>query len=85
LNLLTKTPSVTGFYENLPQLEQLRQLVIDRGAYAWQVQLGSDMGNMRKNSHMLIKSEKIPHVEQQIAQMIRKGPLCQESCRIKQL
>lgn len=61
--------------DNLPQLEELNTYIAAQGAYNWQVQLGSDMGNLSHYPEMLISPKQLPKLEQRLANMIVSGPL----------
>lgn len=61
--------------DNLAQLEEMQQYISQSGAYSWQVQLGSDMGNLSHYPEMLIAPRQLPKLEKRIANMIVSGPL----------
>ncbi|MBN2525159.1 MAG: radical SAM protein [Deltaproteobacteria bacterium] len=61
--------------DNLSQLEQMQHYIADSGAYSWQVQLGSDMGNLSHHPEMLISPRQLPRLEKRLADMIVSGPI----------
>ncbi len=61
--------------DNLSQLEQMHRYIADSGAYSWQVQLGSDMGNLSHHPEMLIAPKQLPRLEKRLAHMIVEGPI----------
>ncbi|MBN2344039.1 MAG: radical SAM protein [Deltaproteobacteria bacterium] len=61
--------------DNLSQLEEMNDYIAKSGAYAWQVQLGSDMGNLSHHPEMLINPKALPKLEKRLAQMIVNQPL----------
>ncbi|MBW2530386.1 MAG: radical SAM protein [Deltaproteobacteria bacterium] len=58
---------------NRGELPQLHELVRDAGAFAWQVQLGTEMGNMRDNRELLIATHDLPALEREVAALVRRG------------
>ena len=61
--------------DNLSQLEQMHRYIAKSGAYSWQVQLGSDMGNLSHHPEMLIAPKQLPRLEKRLAHMIVEGPI----------
>ncbi len=61
--------------DNLNELDGLYDILVTKGAYAWQVQLGSDMGNMRHHPQLLVSPRRMPELEQRVARLIRRGAL----------
>jgi radical SAM protein with 4Fe4S-binding SPASM domain len=60
---------------NLGEFSFLHDFVADRGAYAWQVQLGTDMGSMRDNADLMIRPRDVPRIEADLARLIKLGRL----------
>ncbi len=60
---------------NRVELDELHDTVAAEGAYAWQVQLGSDMGNLHDNPHLLIEKTSLPSLHQKIAGLIKRDRL----------
>jgi len=60
---------------NMTQIEAMHDLVLERGAYAWQVQLGTDMGNLSDHPDWLITPRELVVVERVLGQLIRRSPL----------
>ena len=61
--------------DNLSQLEEMHRYISESGAYSWQVQLGSDMGNLSHHPEMLIAPKQLPRLEKRLAHMIVEGPI----------
>ena len=61
--------------DNISQLEEMQKYIAGTGAYSWQVQLGSDMGNLSHHPEMLISPKQLPKLEKRIADMIVSGPI----------
>ncbi|MBN2529683.1 MAG: radical SAM protein [Deltaproteobacteria bacterium] len=60
---------------NLNELETIHQLIVEKGAYGWQIQLGTDMGNMSDHRDMLLAPGQLIGVEKTLAKMIKKSPI----------
>jgi len=58
---------------NHHEIEAIHDLVTGEGAFAWQVQLGTDMGNMRDHPEILLAPESLPGIEAALARCIRRG------------
>ena len=58
---------------NHREIEAIHDLVTGEGAFAWQVQLGTDMGNMRDHPEILVAPESLPGIEAALARCIRRG------------
>ena len=56
--------------DNIAQLHSLHKWIGQMGAYAWQVQPGVHMGNMKVHSEMLLTPKLLPRVEQTIAELM---------------
>ncbi|MBN2717616.1 MAG: radical SAM protein [Deltaproteobacteria bacterium] len=61
--------------DNITQLEEMQKYIAASGAYSWQVQLGSDMGNLSHHPEMLISPRQLPRLEKRLADMIVSGPV----------
>jgi len=60
---------------NLTHLDDLYQLVREQGAFAWQIQLGANMGNMKNNQDLLINEHQLLAFHAKLARLIRRGDL----------
>jgi radical SAM protein with 4Fe4S-binding SPASM domain len=60
---------------NIGQLRQMHELVVELGAYAWQVQLGTDMGNMSDHPDLLASPRDLIRVERDLAALIKQSPI----------
>jgi radical SAM protein with 4Fe4S-binding SPASM domain len=60
---------------NLGELEKLHDLVLGAGAYAWQVQPGTEMGNLADHPEMQLRPRELPGIEAKLAKLIRRSPL----------
>ena len=60
---------------NLSQLDDLYGLIRDQGAFAWQIQLGANMGNMKNNQDLLIDKRQLPAFHAKLAELIRRDTL----------
>lgn len=60
---------------NIGQLQQMHDLVAGLGAYAWQVQLGTDMGNMSDHPDLLASPRDLVRVERELAAIIKRSPI----------
>lgn len=60
---------------NIGELELMHELIVNKGAYAWQVQLGTDMGNMSDHRDMLLSSGQLIGIEKALGRMIRRSPI----------
>jgi radical SAM protein with 4Fe4S-binding SPASM domain len=60
---------------NVGQLAQMHDRVVELGAYAWQVQLGTDMGNMSDNPDLLAQPRDVIRVEKELAALVKKSPI----------
>jgi radical SAM protein with 4Fe4S-binding SPASM domain len=60
---------------NIGELEMMHELIVNKGAYAWQVQLGTDMGNMSDHRDMLLSSGQLIGIEKALGRMIRRSPI----------
>ncbi|MCP4600094.1 MAG: radical SAM protein [Proteobacteria bacterium] len=65
---------------NIGQLGRIHDLVRDRGAYAWQVQTGTDMGRLKGDSKMLLRSSDLVRIEQIIGGLVKRGELRIAGC-----
>ncbi len=60
---------------NIGRLEEMFELISQKGAFAWQVQLGTDMGNLHDNPELLLESRHLPRLEKTLTQLIRRDTL----------
>jgi radical SAM protein with 4Fe4S-binding SPASM domain len=60
---------------NLPLLGEIHDFVTDRGVYAWQVQFGTDMGNLSDHPDLLPSAREMARAERVLAALIRRSPL----------
>lgn len=60
---------------NALELEAIHQLVAGHGAYAWQVQPGVQMGNMRHHPDMALSAKMLPRIEQKLSELMVVHPL----------
>jgi radical SAM protein with 4Fe4S-binding SPASM domain len=60
---------------NLGQLGDMYELLADHGAFAWQVQLGSDMGNLREHQDLQLPRHRLPELENTLADLVKRGRL----------
>jgi radical SAM protein with 4Fe4S-binding SPASM domain len=60
---------------NLPELEQLRELLREHGVGRWQVQFGTPTGNMADNRGLVMDPKDLLHAIPLIAGMCRDGQL----------
>jgi radical SAM protein with 4Fe4S-binding SPASM domain len=60
---------------NKEELAQMEKLINKKGAYAWQVQLGTDMGNMSENRDLLLHPHDLIALEAQLARLIKKSTM----------
>lgn len=60
---------------NLGRLDDLYELIKEQGAFAWQVQLGANMGNMKDNQELLISERQLPAFHAKLASLIRRNDL----------
>jgi radical SAM protein with 4Fe4S-binding SPASM domain len=59
---------------NLELLPQMYDLLTEQGAFAWQIQLGTDMGNMRHNRDLLLSARRLPRLDEILTGLVkRKG------------
>ncbi|MCU0660932.1 MAG: radical SAM protein [Myxococcota bacterium] len=58
---------------NLRQLGDMYELLANHGAFAWQVQLGSDMGNLREHPDLHLDKRSLPALESILADIVRRG------------
>jgi radical SAM protein with 4Fe4S-binding SPASM domain len=63
----------TVFKRNLPQLEELRELLSGLGVDRWQVQLGTATGNMADNRELALDPEDVLDLVPRVAKMCRDG------------
>ncbi len=61
--------------KNLDRLDEMYDFIARKGAYAWQVQLGADMGNLSENRGLLLLPEQLPRLETSLAALIEKRAL----------
>ncbi|MCU0662888.1 MAG: radical SAM protein [Myxococcota bacterium] len=65
--------SVTFIHShNLEQLGDMYELLADHGAFAWQVQLGTDMGNLREHRDLQLDKKQLPQLERLLAELVRR-------------
>jgi radical SAM protein with 4Fe4S-binding SPASM domain len=60
---------------NIGQLGRVHDMVVDLGAYAWQVQLGTDMGNMSDHPELLTSPRDMIDIERKLAGLIGRSPI----------
>jgi radical SAM protein with 4Fe4S-binding SPASM domain len=60
---------------NIGQLGRVHDMVVDLGAYAWQVQLGTDMGNMSDHPDLLASPRDMVDVERKLTALIGRSPI----------
>jgi radical SAM protein with 4Fe4S-binding SPASM domain len=53
----------------------MHELVVDEGAYAWQVQLGTDMGNLSDHRDWLVSPRELIDVELNLGKLIKRSPI----------
>jgi radical SAM protein with 4Fe4S-binding SPASM domain len=57
---------------NIRHLDEMHDLIRDKGAYSWQLQMGADMGNLHDHPELLIKPRQLPSLQKKIADLIRR-------------
>lgn len=60
---------------NMGQLQQMHDFVLEQGAYAWQVQLGTDMGNLSDHPDWLPSPRDLIEIERSLGSLIKQSPL----------
>jgi radical SAM protein with 4Fe4S-binding SPASM domain len=60
---------------NLDELERIHDVVLAEGAYAWQVQLGTEMGNLADRPDWLVAPRQLPEIEARLGRLIARSPL----------
>ncbi|MCK9464075.1 MAG: radical SAM protein [Proteobacteria bacterium] len=60
---------------NLGELERIHDVALAEGAYAWQVQLGTDMGNFSDHPELLVAPRDLPGIEARIGKLVARSPL----------
>ncbi len=60
---------------NLSSLGQIYDMLIKNGAFAWQVQLGTDMGNMSENRDLLMSPRELPRMQAVLAGLVKRNKL----------
>lgn len=48
--------------KNIDQLEEMKRVFIEKGVKSWQLQIGLPMGNLKKNSDMVLEPEAIDRI-----------------------
>ncbi len=60
---------------NLNRLDEMHRYIRDKGAFAWQIQLGTDMGNLSDNRDLILDRRQLPRLEALLADLVRRdGP-----------
>jgi radical SAM protein with 4Fe4S-binding SPASM domain len=60
---------------NIAQLELIHDLALSNGAYAWQVQLGTNMGNLADHPELLVAPRALPAIEARLGWLVARSPL----------
>lgn len=60
---------------NIEALEEMYEMIRDQGAFAWQVQMGTDMGNMKDNRDLLVSPKQLLRLQSTLARLIKRGEL----------
>jgi len=58
---------------NIAELADLHELATGSGAYAWQVQTATDMGNLREHPELKLRPRDLVRIEATIAALVRHG------------
>lgn len=61
--------------QNIDLLDEMYTIVEDKGAYAWQVQLGTDMGNLHDNRDLLVSPLQLPKLQRALTKLIKRDGL----------
>jgi radical SAM protein with 4Fe4S-binding SPASM domain len=65
---------------NTGELGAIHELARERGAYAWQVQTGTDMGNLSEHPELVLRPRDLVRVEQTIGELVRRDELRIVAC-----
>lgn len=60
---------------NIEALEEMYEMIRDQGAFAWQVQMGTEMGNMKDNRDLLVSPKQLLRLQSTLARLIKRGEL----------
>jgi len=60
---------------NLLELDRMHDWVVEQGAYAWQVQLGTDMGNLSDHRDWLVTPRELIDIETRLGKLAKQSPI----------
>jgi radical SAM protein with 4Fe4S-binding SPASM domain len=65
---------------NIGELADLHEFATDSGAYAWQVQTATDMGNLLDHPELKLRSSDLVRIEAAIGALVRRGGVKIAAC-----
>jgi radical SAM protein with 4Fe4S-binding SPASM domain len=65
---------------NVGELEQIHDVVRDLGAYAWQVQTGTDMGNLSDHPDLLLRPSDLVSAERVLGRLVEREEVRVATC-----